>query len=121
MNNYTVDASKEFSKTAKDGKRATKLCCSQKRKENIPESKTRKVFWFYFTLRCEEIANEYSQIVHGQSWKSIADLIFSTKLLTLPLKESQGGGGGGRSPGYITEILKQLNVDNRKCANWPSL
>ena len=55
---YIVDASKEFAKTAKDGKRATKLCCCQKRKENIPEFKTRKVFWFYFTLRCEEIVNE---------------------------------------------------------------
>ena len=52
LNNYTVDASKEFSKTAKDGKRATKLCCCQKRKENIPESKTRKVFLvlFYFEM-----------------------------------------------------------------------
>ena len=39
-----------------------------KREKKISQSpRLERFFWFYFTLRCEEIANEYSQIVHGQS------------------------------------------------------
>lgn len=50
--------------------------------------------------------------------KSIADLIFSTKLLALPLKESQGKKKKKKlkdPQGMLQEILKQLKVDKKVC------